>query len=128
LKALGVFWLDDAGPNDIRYRGTPAPVFITRLHARYDRDHFPEDLVFQETADRTRFQGRYVLRHPWKGTADCDAAKPYKAGLAKRRQAQALALTELTGWSTDDIRRHMALAADWTAPEDTLHWWQKLWK
>ena len=42
-------------------------VFLTRLHVRYDAAHFPEDLVFQETADRTNFQGRYVLRHEWKG-------------------------------------------------------------
>ncbi|MEN8218569.1 MAG: hypothetical protein ABFS56_19815 [Pseudomonadota bacterium] len=28
----------------------------------------PEDLVFQETADSSNFQGRYVLRHPWTGT------------------------------------------------------------
>ena len=40
-------------------------VFVTRLHVRYDAEHFPEDLVFQETGDRTNFQGRYVMRHPW---------------------------------------------------------------
>ena len=35
-------------------RGEQAPeVFVTRLHVRYDKAHFPEDLVFQETADRT---------------------------------------------------------------------------
>ncbi len=54
-------------------------VFVTRLHLRYDNAHFPEDLVFQETGDRTNFQGRYVLRHPWTGEAKCDAAKEYLA-------------------------------------------------
>ena len=49
-----------------------------RLHLRYDGQHFPEDLVFQETGDRSNFQGRYVLRHPWTGKADCPAGKPRK--------------------------------------------------
>lgn len=128
LRALGVYWLDDPQNNAPYSTGPAGDTFITRLHVRYDREHFPEDLVFQETADRTRFQGRYVLRHPWKGNADCDAAKSYRAGLAKRRSDQAAALASLTGWGTEDIRRRMNVAADWTAPEDTLHWWQKLWK
>ena len=55
LRQLGVFWSGDGG-------GTP-DAFLTRLHVRYDNAHFPEDLVFQETGDRTNFQGRYVLRH-----------------------------------------------------------------
>src|SRR5216684_3199564 len=42
LKKIGVFWLDDANSGN---------VFITRLHVRYDRAHFPEDLVFQQTGD-----------------------------------------------------------------------------
>ena len=59
-------------------RRSPAPgdVFVTRLHVRYDAAHFPEDLVFQETADRANFQGRYVLRHPWKGDASCPGGEP----------------------------------------------------
>src|SRR5438094_653635 len=59
LRRLGVFWLDAE-----RGRAVAAPeVFLTRLHVRYDSAHFPEDLVFQETADRGNFQGRYGLRH-----------------------------------------------------------------
>src|SRR6185295_13721319 len=66
LRNLGVFWAD--GGNQ------PQDVFLTRLHVRYDNAHFPEDLVFQETADRSNFQGRYVLRHPWTGKASCSGA------------------------------------------------------
>jgi hypothetical protein len=51
LRRLGVFWSD--GPDS-----QPPNVFLTRLHVRYDNAHFPEDLVFQETADRANFQGR----------------------------------------------------------------------
>ena len=42
---------------------------LTRLHLRYTRESLPEDLVFQETADRQNFQARYVLRQPWRGEA-----------------------------------------------------------
>ncbi len=49
LHKLGVFWVntDSSGAAD---------VFLTRLHVRYDRGHFPEDLVFQETGS-TEFSG-----------------------------------------------------------------------
>ena len=75
LREAGVYW---AGAT--RGRGGGQPVMLTRLHLRYTRDSLPEDLVFQETQDRTNFQARYVLRHPWTGAADaCEAAKPYFA-------------------------------------------------
>ena len=71
LRSLGVFW---RGRQATR-RGAPN-VFLTRLHVRYDDAHFPEDLVFQETADRANFQGRYVLRHAWTGGGRVQAARP----------------------------------------------------
>ena len=55
---------------------------MTRLHVRYDTAHFPEDLVFQETADRSNFQGRYVLRHEWTGEGSCEAATPLSGRVA----------------------------------------------
>ena len=54
------------------------PAFMTRLHVRYDAQSFPEDITFLETHDRENFQGRYVLRHPWKGDATCPAAQAYR--------------------------------------------------
>jgi MYXO-CTERM domain-containing protein len=71
---------------------------VTRLHARYKKDQIGEDLVFkvaepitggrevygQSGASRERtletgatkghvnnFQGRYAIRHPWKGPIEC---------------------------------------------------------
>jgi hypothetical protein len=125
LRGLGVFWHDDpkTAPN-----GGAVNVFITRLHVRYDEEHFPEDLVFQETADRTNFQGRYILRHPYKGTEDCPAANDYRASLRARRAQQAENLAKLTGWSLGQIRDRMAVAADWSLPDDQLRWWQRIWK
>src|SRR5260370_37179279 len=79
LRNLGVFWVSNDSNS-----GGPSEVFLTRLHVRYDRDHFPEDLVFQETGDRQNFQARYVLHHPWTGQSDCDAARSYRAILRER--------------------------------------------
>jgi len=118
LRSLGVFWLDGGGA---------AGVFLTRLHLRYDSPHFPEDLVFQETGDRESFQGRYVLRHAWKGGATCEAAAGYRRELRQRWDREARSVAELTGWSLDDVRRRMNLraGAPGAAPEEP--WWQRLW-
>jgi len=112
LRKLGVNWLGETGPaiggpvTRPRLRGGPQNVFVTRLHVRYDAEHFPEDLTFQETADRANFQGRYVLRHPWKGSADCPAAKTYfEETLPKRLKTEAETLANLTGWDLQEIQR-----------------------
>jgi hypothetical protein len=126
LKSLGVWWLGDpAAP------GQSQVPFVTRLHVRYDAAHFPQDLVFQETADRTNFQARYVLRHEWTGNGDCANAKQYRAGLPKRREKEARALAELTGWGVEKIRGKMALLADWAREGERLQaaeWWERIWR
>jgi hypothetical protein len=121
LRNLGVFWLssDSAG-------GGASDVFLTRLHVRYDRDHFPEDLVFQETGDRQNFQARYVLRHPWNGSSDCEAAKTYRASLRERQEKEAENLARLTGWNVNDVRKKMNLASNGN-PVDKK-WWEKIWQ
>ena len=124
LRGLGVFWLDEAGP---AAGGAQTP-FLTRLHVRYDAAHFPEDLVFQVTADRANFQGRFVIRHEWKGAGECPAAVAYRAGLAQRRATEAGNVARLTGWDLARIRGRMAVAADWSRPEDRMKWWDRIWK
>jgi hypothetical protein len=101
-------------------------VFVTRLHVRYDRAHFPQDLQFQETGDRSNFQGRYVMRHPWTGSDSCEAADRYRSELAERRAREARTLADLTGWSLAEVWRKM----DQSGPlpgEDDEPWWQRLW-
>jgi hypothetical protein len=127
LKKLGVFWLE-GGSRNPRARPANSDVFITRLHLRYDRKHFPEDLVFQETKDRENFQGRYVLRHPWKGEPKCDAAQKYLADLPKRQDKEAQTLAQLTGWDIEKIRERMKLPAASGKAADGKKWWEKLWK
>jgi hypothetical protein len=119
LKGLGVFWLDQQNGG-----AGAQPVFLTRLHLRYDAAHFPEDLVFQETAERTNFQGRYVLRHPFQGEMACDAASQYREELASRREAEAKTLAKLTGWPAAQIHRKMGLDES----VDSSKWWERLWK
>ncbi|MCB1054362.1 MAG: DUF2330 domain-containing protein [Acidobacteria bacterium] len=118
LSELGVFWLDS------RAVGPAQNVFITRLHLSYDRDHFPEDLMFQETGNRENFQGRYVMRHPWTGNATCSAADDYRRELSDRRRRDALELARLTGWSVADIERRQGPG---TKIPDPQPWWKRLW-
>jgi hypothetical protein len=125
LRQLGVFWLGADGAG--RGSGGPANVFVTRLHVRYDNAHFPEDLVFQETADRSNFQGRYVLRHPWPGSDTCAAAAAYRQGLPERNARSADSLARLTGWTVAEIRRKMGSDAP-VAPAPVPAWWERLWK
>lgn len=82
-------------------------VFVTRLHVRYDANNFPEDLVFQETADRSNFQGRYILRHPFTGEAKCSAGEDYLRSLGLRFEKEAATLAHLTGWDIGEIRKRM---------------------
>ena len=123
-RALGVWWLDEPNP----------AVFVTRLHARYDRASFPEDLVLQVTADRTNFQTRVIVRNEWAGEAQCETANTYHRSLPARRHQQAIALASLTGWRLEDVRERMHLTAAWTQPGESLTpykpsaWWDKLWK
>jgi hypothetical protein len=124
LRALGCYWVNNVS----RAAADGQTPFITRLHVRYDADHFPEDLVFQETGDRTNFQGRFVIRHEWKGAGDCPQARAYRAGLAERRAKEADNLAQLTGWDLNKIRGKMAVAADWSRPEDRMKWWDRIWK
>ena len=117
LRAAGVFWLDEPG------RGA-SPVMLTRLHVRYTPDTFPEDLMFQETSDRSNFQARYVLRHAWPGKPDeCPEAKLYFEQLAKRQSKEAQVLAELTGWDVNRIRSRMDLQ-----PVEKQVWWKGLWR
>src|SRR5437867_8594901 len=127
LRKLGVVWLDEGGAGvrmGRRTAGGPVDVFMTRLHVRYDASHFPEDLVFQETADRANFQGRYVLRHPWKGEARCAAAQRYREALRARAEQEAGALASLTGWPIEEIRRKAGVIPG--GENNGRRWWERL--
>lgn len=113
LKQSGVFWLT---PN------TGTNVFMTRLHVRYTRDKFPEDLMFQETSNRQQFQGRYILRHPFTGEMQCESAKDYQRSLKERFEQEAQTLAKLTGWKLPDIRQKINLGQN-----QPTQWWRTVW-
>jgi hypothetical protein len=121
LRQLGAAWVADG-----------RPVFVTRLHARYDAASFPEDLVFQETANTENFQSRYVTRTPYQGKCDCEGGAEYRKALAARHDSQRDALAELTGWSREDVGRRMATGPDAYLPSVNVQaqpaWWQKMWR
>ena len=122
-RALGVWWLDE-----------DPTVFVTRLHARYDRASFPEDLVLQVTSDRANFQAKVVVHNEWQGDAKCENANAYRRTLPARREREAASLAEFTGWSVTDVRTRMGMSTAWLKPGESLTpynpsaWWEKLWK
>lgn len=142
LRELGVMWLDEGGQSDIQpmprpgIRPGPQPVdaFVTRLHVRYDGKSFPEDLNFQVTGDRENYQGRYVLRHPWRGDyGQCEEAGVYAENLVSRWDEEATSLAKLTGWELDEIKQKMAdggysaSSVGVSEPKPKRKWWQRLW-
>jgi len=127
LRELGVFWVEPT-VLEPRARVVPSPVrdvFVTRLHVRYDAQSFPEDLAFQQTGDRTNFQGRYVLRHPWLGSSQCEAATAYRKELPARMEAEAQTLARLTGWDLEEIRGKLPVAPSVSGAD--APWWKSLW-
>ena len=114
LRKAGVFWLGPKSRNN---------VFITRMHVRYSRDKFPEDLRFTETSNRQLFQGRYVIRHPYKGEIDCDAASNYQKSVRERQEKEAQTLASLTGWDINNIRGKIDFVEAKPNP-----WWRVIWE
>lgn len=120
LKQAGAFWLDGRpSPASFPFRSDSA--FLTRLHVRYTRDRFPEDLMFHETGNRDFFQGRYVLRHAYTGEAQCSAAQQYRRSLPRRFEQEAQTLARLTGWNIQDIRKKQP------SVRNQFSWWEQIW-
>ncbi len=89
FQEAGVNWINGWGGE---------PVFFTRLHVRYTRDKFPQDLQFQVTSNQERFQGRYILTHPASGEFNCDAGQQYLYEMQNKRRKEVDELIAMTGW------------------------------
>jgi len=98
LQALGVWWVGQSGPSR---------AYVTRLHARYTGETFPEDLRLKTTRDRSSFQARYVLRHPYLDPVQCEEASAYFREVVRRRGEEVEELAELTGWSREAVTDQM---------------------
>lgn len=95
----GIDWATDS-------RGA-SNVFFTRLHIRYSRDKFPQDLQFQVTPNKERFQCRYVIHNPARGGFECEAGQEYISDLKNRRELEVQELTALTGWENKRFQRYI---------------------
>jgi hypothetical protein len=117
LRRAGVFWLDQntdfAAPN----------VFLTRLHVRYTKDKFPEDLRFRVTENRENFQGRYILQRPFKGELTCNAGRDYVSSVRERQDQEAQTLARLTGWDYAEIK---AKIPEFNADVNVPNWWERV--
>jgi hypothetical protein len=110
LVQAGVWWINhapiDIGGND--YNDTQNneeysdKAYFTRLHVRYNRKAFPQDLMFQVTPNTENFQARYIITHPATGDFNCEAGKKYLKELKQRRQDEMEMLTYLTGKDYSD--------------------------
>ena len=113
LREAGAFWVnndDGWGGGGEEYFGE---LFITRLHVRYDRKHFPQDLEFQVTPNQEHFQARYVLQQPAMWNLDCKEAIPYLQSLITRRKEELKAYSDLTGvLSNNNTRKYLKEAKE----------------
>lgn len=104
LKEAGVDWLELKGQDyHTGAKEYAGDVYFTRMHLTYDRAHFPQDLLFQETPNKERFQGRYIITHPASGDFSCEKGQTYIKDIGKRRWNELYTYQWLTG---RDITSH----------------------
>lgn len=106
LLNAGVDWLNMNQNNwGSSYQGN---LHFTRLHVRYDREHFPQDLAFTETKNKQNFQCRYVLTHPASISDElCDQVLPYYKKVQKRRGDEMNNLTDITWWEANRYQAYL---------------------
>ncbi len=111
LKESGVTWLESKG-QDYHTGGNvyDGKVYFTRLHITYGRSTFPQDLMFQETPNKSNWQARYVLTHPASSGFDCDKGQTYLHELRKRRWDELYTYQWLTG---REINTHLGYPTEY---------------
>jgi hypothetical protein len=104
LVQAGVWWVDRNSNvyDDQQNLDYSDKVYFTRLHIRYNRKAFPQDVMFQATPNTESFQARYIITHPATGDFSCEAGKKYLEQLKQRRQGELEMLSYLTGKDYSD--------------------------
>lgn len=101
LIQAGVWWVapEPVAKDGLRTLGSgdKADVFFTRLHVRYNRKSFPQDLVFQVTPNSENYQARYIVTHPATGDLSCAEGQKYLKTLKEHRRNELEMLSYLTG-------------------------------
>ena len=127
LVQSGVWWLGAKDWTDYSDVDNDQPdngsknVHFTRLHFRYNRNSFAQDLMFQVTPNTETFQARYVITHPATGNFNCDAGKKYIQDLRKRRNAELIELAALTGRDINNWQDDAAAVKDEEAVADAQY-------
>jgi hypothetical protein len=129
LVQAGVWWLNGEDSydgqqdwNDYSDVDEPANprVFFTRMHFRYNRQSFPQDLMFQTTPNKENFQCRYVLTHPATGSFSCPEGQRYLTQLRARRKNELMQLQSLTGTTRENwIQEMTGFVDEVEKPEDS---------
>jgi Na+-translocating ferredoxin:NAD+ oxidoreductase RnfD subunit len=106
LVQAGVWWINrdwnDYSDVDQDEEDYSDNVYFTRLHVRYNRNSFPQDLMFQVTPNIENYQARYIVTHPASGDFNCDEGKKYLKQLKQRRADEMDMLAYLTGKGYSD--------------------------
>jgi hypothetical protein len=102
LINAGVTWIDAQQT----YTGN---VFFTRLHVRYSRDKFPEDLAFIETPNQQTYQVRQIITHPATGEFQCKDGVQYLQDLRTRRKLELQEMESLAGWNAAEYPYYVEL-------------------
>ncbi len=117
LVQSGVWWLgkkdwSDYSDLDEEIDNGSKNVHFTRLHFRYNRNSFPQDLMFQVTPNTQNFQARYIITHPATGEFTCNAGKKYLQELKQRRKKELIELTALTGTNMNNWQQDASVKND----------------
>jgi hypothetical protein len=107
LRDAGVWWVK---PNDDRYSSSAdfsGDVFFTRMHVRYNRAHYAQDLAFQITPNTEQYQVRYIITHPAYGTFNCSEGRRYIRQVAERREKELQNMNRLAGWNMNRYHNYV---------------------
>lgn len=84
-------------------------VYFTRLHVTYDRAHYPQDLLFQETPNKETYQVRYVRHNPPAyNEFGCTAGQYYLRDLRERRITELDNYKQLTGQPATEAAAYLS--------------------
>ncbi|HOS47683.1 MAG TPA: DUF2330 domain-containing protein [Bacteroidia bacterium] len=111
LFEAGVNWISPTS-----WGGYNGSVYFTRLHVTYNREDFPQDLVFQETPDRSNFQCRYIINHPAQQYGECPEWSNYRDRKKASRRKELKELSALTGWNTERYWEYPSKFMGYSAP------------
>ena len=118
LVQSGVWWLGNKDWNDYsdldneEMENGSRNVHFTRLHFRYNRNSFAQDLQFQVTPNTENYQARYIITHPASGDFNCADGQKYLKDLRQRRKKELMELTSLTGTNINNWQEEATVKND----------------